>query len=482
MPADNLRPRPLGSSGMMVSAMSLGSWRTFEHLPPETGAAILAAARDEGINFFDDARYNDETGRAPLPTGYSEVLFGELFRSAGVRRDEVVVANKLWWEFWPEQSAAAELDGSLARMGFDHVDVIYANPPPDGLAIADMVAAVGALVDWGKARAWAVVNWQAGPFAEAVAAAAALGMAAPCAAQLPYSLVRRSWVEGTGMTEALNAAGAGVVASFCLEGGVLSGKYLSGTATGRAAATLDDPRAAPAVAAAADLAGLAASLGTTAAALALAFPFTNPDVTSVLFGATSPEQLRANCAAAGLLDRLSPSDIARLRQVGRGLASTDPRHQVMPARSDREEPTDGDGKRHLLGESAGDLQPAGGGDPHQRRRNPTVHHRRPGLLVPPRWPGAPGRVHRGRPGQGTHRGTRARVPGGDAGTRHREHLPLPRAGARDRVLLPPRLARRAVLRRSGRRRAGARVPVGTGQGSWLSSVRARRAGFRIAQS
>jgi len=316
MPADNLCARPLGSSGIAVSAMSLGSWRTFEHLPPETGAAILAAARNECINFFDDARYNDETARAPLPTGYSEVLFGELFRSAGVRRDEVVVANKLWWEFWPEQSAAAELDGSLARMGFDHVDVIYANPPPDGLAIADMVAAVGALVDRGKARAWAVVNWQAGPFAEAVAAAAALGVAAPCAAQLPYSLVRRSWVEGTEMTEALRAAGAGVVASFCLEGGVLSGKYLSCAASGRAAAALDEPRAAPAVAAAADLASLAASLGTTAAALALAFPFTNPRVSSVLFGATSPEQLRANCAAAGLLDRLSPGDVARLRQIG----------------------------------------------------------------------------------------------------------------------------------------------------------------------
>jgi len=316
MPADNLRPRPLGSSGMTVSAMSLGSWRTFERLPPETGAAILAAGRDEGINFFDDARYNDETGRAPLPTGYSEVLFGELFRSAGVRRDDVVVANKLWWEFWPEQSAAAELDGSLARMGFDQVDLIYANPPPDGLAVADMVAAVGGLLDSGKARAWAVVNWQAGPLAEAVAAAAGLGVAPPCAAQLPYSLVRRSWVEGAEMAGALHAAGAGVVASFCLEGGVLSGKYLSGTASGRAVATLDDPRTAPAVAAAADLASLAASLGTTAAALALAFPFTNPGVTSVLFGATSPEQLRANCAAAGLLDRLNPGDIARLRQIG----------------------------------------------------------------------------------------------------------------------------------------------------------------------
>ena len=318
MPANSLRPRPLGSSGMAVSAMSLGSWRTFEHLPLDAGAAILATAADEGINFFDDARYNDETGRAPLPTGYSEVLFGELFRAAGLRRDEVVVANKLWWEFWPEQSAAAELDGSLARMGFDHVDLIYANPPPGGLPIPDMVAAVGGLLDAGKARAWAMVNWPAGPCGEAVAAAAAQGVAAPCAVQLPYSLVRRSWVEDPGMTRALHAAGAGVVASFCLEGGVLSGKYLAGAPAGRAAATLGDPRAAPAVAAAPDLAALAAALGTTAATLALAFPFTNTDVTSVLFGATSPEQVRANCAAASLLDGLSPGDIGRLLQVGAG--------------------------------------------------------------------------------------------------------------------------------------------------------------------
>jgi aryl-alcohol dehydrogenase-like predicted oxidoreductase len=318
MPADCLRPRPLGASGMEVSAMSLGSWRTFEHLPKEEGAAILAVAAAEGINFFDDARYNDETGRAPLPTGYSEVLFGELFRAAGLRRDEAVVANKLWWEFWPEQSAAAELDASLARMGFGHVDVIYANPPPEGLAVADMVAAVGGLIAAGKARAWAMVNWPAGPCGEAVAAAAGLGVAPPCAVQLPYSLVRRSWVEDPGMTRALHAAGAGVVASFCLEGGVLSGKYLTGAMAGRAAATLDDPRAAVAVTAAPDLAALAGSLGTTAATLALAFPLTNNDVASVLFGATSPEQVRANCAAIGLLDRLNPGDIGRLRQIGAG--------------------------------------------------------------------------------------------------------------------------------------------------------------------
>jgi aryl-alcohol dehydrogenase-like predicted oxidoreductase len=135
----------LGSPELQASRLSLGSWRTFERISREDALAVMRAAREHGFNFLDDARYDDETGTAPIPTGYSEVLFGELFRAAGWNREDTVVSNKLWWEFWPQQSAAAELDGSLARMGFDHVDLIYANPPPDDLPLPEMVAAVSEL-------------------------------------------------------------------------------------------------------------------------------------------------------------------------------------------------------------------------------------------------------------------------------------------------------------------------------------------------
>ena len=325
MPAGSLSPRPLGSSGLGVSALSLGSWRTFERLPAADGAAILRAARDEGITFFDDARYNDETGRAPIPTGYSEVLFGELYRAAGLRRDDTVVANKLWWEFWPEQSAAAELDASLRRMRFDQVDLIYTMPPPPGLAVADLVAATAGLVTAGKARAWALVNWPAGQCAEAVQAATGLAVAPPCAVQLPYSLVRRDWLEDPVMTGALTAAGAGAIASACLAGGILSGKYRSDPATGRQAGSLADPKLAPALRAADELAGLAGELGTSAATLALLFPLTSPVVTSVLFGATSARQVRENCAVIGLRDRIGADGLARLRQIGQNGGAAGPR-------------------------------------------------------------------------------------------------------------------------------------------------------------
>jgi aryl-alcohol dehydrogenase-like predicted oxidoreductase len=316
MPPGYRDPRPLGSSGIEVSALSLGSWRTYERLPADTGTAILRAARDAGVSFFDDARYDDETGRAPLRTGYSEVVFGNLFRGAGLRRDEVVLANKLWWEFWPEQSAAAELDASLQRMGFDYVDLIYASEPPPGMSVADLVAAVGGLIAAGKARAWGVLNWPASTISGAAEAAAGLGVPLPSAAQLPYSLVRRSPVQDAATAASLSAAGAGVVASFCLEGGVLSGKYRDQRAAGRAAGTLDQPRVAPAIAAAAELAGLADRLETSPATLALAFPLASPAVASVLFGATSPEHVRANCAAVRLLDRLSQADLDELSRIG----------------------------------------------------------------------------------------------------------------------------------------------------------------------
>jgi L-glyceraldehyde 3-phosphate reductase len=115
----------LGRSGIQVSRLALGSWRTYERISRDQGLAVMRAAREAGINFLDDARYNDETGDAPLPTGYSEVVFGELFRAAGWRRDDTVVSNKLWWEFWPDESPAQELASSLGRMGFDYVDLIY---------------------------------------------------------------------------------------------------------------------------------------------------------------------------------------------------------------------------------------------------------------------------------------------------------------------------------------------------------------------
>jgi L-glyceraldehyde 3-phosphate reductase len=313
---------PLGRSGIAVSRVALGSWRTFERMPRSEGVAVMRAAREAGIDFLDDARYDDETGRAPIPTGWSEVVFGELFRASGWARDAVVVANKLWWEFWPEQSAAGELEASLGRMGLDHLDLAYCERPPAGLSVDEVVAQAGALIAAGKLRAWGLLNWPAGLLAEAGRSAVAQGVPGPAAVQLPYSLVRRSPVEDADVAEALGASGTSVVASAVLAGGALSGKYGAGghtgegTGTGRLAAQRDDPALAPAFAAAAELHALAADLDTAPAALAIAFALSHDSVASVLFGATTPAQIAENVAALDLLDRLGDDDLARLRAIG----------------------------------------------------------------------------------------------------------------------------------------------------------------------
>jgi aryl-alcohol dehydrogenase-like predicted oxidoreductase len=298
-----------------VSALSLGSWLTFEYLPREEGSAILTAARAAGIDFFDDARYDDRSGTAPIKTGYSEIVFGEIFRAAGLRRDEVVIANKLWWELWPQESAADELNGSLGRLGFDHVDLIYANPPPEGLTLGELVSSVGELLSSGKARFWGIVNWPAALIGEVVEVASGAGVPAPCAAQLPYSLVRRSPVEDEDMVEVLRRSGISVVASAVLAGGALTGKYASEAASGRLAGQRDDRRLETALDAGRRLRWLAERVGTTPAALAIAYTLANPDVASVLFGATSPAQVREDVSAVDVLPSMDDALLAELRQI-----------------------------------------------------------------------------------------------------------------------------------------------------------------------
>jgi aryl-alcohol dehydrogenase-like predicted oxidoreductase len=293
--------------------MSLGSWRTFERISREQGEAVMRAAREEGINFLDDARYNDETGTAPIPTGYSEVVFGELFRASGWVRDEVVVANKLWWEFWPEQSAADELGGSLERMGLDHIDLIYATPPPATISVREVVESAAGLITSGMARQWAVAMWSAPQLGEALDTADALGAPPPVANQLACSLAQHDAPDDPAMVALMTNRGVGLVASYVLAGGTLTGKYLR-NATGRAGHDDAPPYGAGKQIAVA-LAELAREWGVTTSQLAFCYALGHPYLTSALFGATTPEQLRENVASYDVFESLSDDQLAAVRAL-----------------------------------------------------------------------------------------------------------------------------------------------------------------------
>jgi aryl-alcohol dehydrogenase-like predicted oxidoreductase len=275
---------------------------------------VLAHALARGVDFLDDARYDDETGAAPLRTGYSEVLFGELFRAVGADREAVAVSNKLWWEFWPREDAVTELEGSLARMRFERIDLIYSSTLPDDLPVPVAVEQLASVLATGMVRAWGVVNWPAAALAEASAEAQRLGISPPCAAQLPYSLARLDWVEDSAMEAALERSGASLVPSAALAGGALTGKYADGGA-GRLSGELGDPGRARAFALGAALREPARRLETTPATLAIAFTLRHPRTATTLVGATKPEQIDAAFDAVELAGRLDREDLAELRQL-----------------------------------------------------------------------------------------------------------------------------------------------------------------------
>jgi L-glyceraldehyde 3-phosphate reductase len=176
-----------------------------------------------------------------LASGYSEVLFGELFRAVGADPQTVSVSNKLWWEFWPRQTAVAELEQSLQRMGLARLALLYSSTLPDDVPVGVAVGQIAEVLATGRVDAWGVVNWSAEALPAAGREARTLGLAQPCAVQLPYSLARTDWVEDPAMERALADTGASLIPSAVLAGGALSGKYAEG-ASGRRSAELGDRR------------------------------------------------------------------------------------------------------------------------------------------------------------------------------------------------------------------------------------------------
>jgi L-glyceraldehyde 3-phosphate reductase len=174
------------------------------------------------------------------------------------------------------------------------------------------------LIAAGSARAWGALNWSPAQLEHAWQIADQTGVAGPCATQPPYSLVRRDVVEDPDLTRVATARRIAIVASYSLAGGVLTGKYAANPRTGRAAGQLDHPNYAVAAVAARELAALAADTGRDPAQLAMAFVLLNPSVTTLLFGATSPEQVAANVGALAVAADLTPTEADRLRSIGHG--------------------------------------------------------------------------------------------------------------------------------------------------------------------
>ena len=316
--------RRLGRSGLRVSAFSLGSWVTY-HNQVDTGQAVemMAAAFDAGINFFDNAEV--------YAGGKSESIMGDALKKLAWPRLNYVVSTKFFWGLDRQGEAVNRkylmqaLDGSLRRMQLDHIDLIYCHRTDPHTPIEETVRAMSDLITQGKALYWGTSEWPAADIRAAWEIAERHHLHKPLMEQPQYHLFHRKRVEQE-YARLYGDIGLGLTTWSPLASGLLTGKYQGGIPEGSRGALenmaflRDGLTNAARNAAVAQLQPIAAELDGTLAQLALAWVAKNPNVSTVITGASRLDQLRQNLGALALLDKLTPEVMGRIDAVTAPLA------------------------------------------------------------------------------------------------------------------------------------------------------------------
>lgn len=293
--------------------VGLGCNNFGRRLDPAATAGVVAAALDAGIDFFDTADvYGD---------GHSEEFLG---RALGARRGNVVVATKFGMRMDDDRGGAhptyirRAVEDSLRRLGTDHIDLYQLHQPDPKVPIADTLGALDRLVREGLVREIGCSNFDAAQLREAADAATRSGGARFVSVQNHYSLLHRQ-PEDEVLAECARQDLA-FIPYFPLASGLLTGKYRAGQPVPEGTRLADSPRRAEALsserlARAEALLDLADSRGHSLLELAFTWLLARPEVASVIAGATRPEQVRANVAAARTDWVLGPEDLAAVDRI-----------------------------------------------------------------------------------------------------------------------------------------------------------------------
>jgi aryl-alcohol dehydrogenase-like predicted oxidoreductase len=295
-----LRYRQLGDSDLRVSEICLGTWTTFGgSLDEDAAIALVDAAFEQGINFFDTANVYSE--------GRSEEVLGRAL--ARRPRDSFVVATKVYGEMpngdrgLSREQVLKQIDESLRRLQLDHVDLYQCHAWDDDVPVEETLGALTEVVDAGKARFVGVSNWSGEQIRGAVELARARGFTKIVSSQPEYSLLHREPEQD--VIPASREVGVSQIVYSPLAQGVLTGKYRPGEAARegtRAAARAQwmELFADEVLERVDRLRPIAEGLGITMAQLALAWILREPNVASAIVGASRPEQLQDNAAASGV--------------------------------------------------------------------------------------------------------------------------------------------------------------------------------------
>jgi voltage-dependent potassium channel beta subunit len=303
--------RRLGSTGLPLSALSFGAWTTFgKNVGRGLARELVAAAWDNGINFFDNA----ET----YASGQAERVMGDVIADLRLPRDGFAVSSKVFFgavdDPLPMQRGLSRkhvhdaCHDALKRLRVDYLDLYFCHRPDPDAPVAETVAAMDALVRQGKVLYWGTSEWTASQIREAHAAARDNGWQAPSMEQPQYNLLHRERVE-LEYAPLYAECGMGTTIWSPLASGLLTGKYDDGVPDDSRLAreawlqkgALDETTQRRQRARA--FSALAAELGVAPAPLAIAWCLRNPHVSTVLLGASKVEQLLQNLDALELSER-----------------------------------------------------------------------------------------------------------------------------------------------------------------------------------
>ena len=296
----------LGESGLRVSRVGLGCNNFGGRIDFEATRAVVEAALDVGVTFFDTAAVYGNGGD-------SERYIGEILEG---RREQVVLATKFGWGEERGDGSAANIrrsiDESLERLRTDHVDLYYLHKPDPSTPIAETLGALDELVRAGMVRTIGCSNFSAAQLADADRVARDLGGVRFTVLQNHYSVIRRD--DDEDVLPLCRELGVSYIPYFPLASGLLTGKYRRGepaaVGTRLAGREIEDERFDRVEACAC----FAEERGYSLHELAICALASTPGVGSIIAGATRPEQVRANAAAAGAW-RLDRDELDALAQV-----------------------------------------------------------------------------------------------------------------------------------------------------------------------
>lgn len=314
--------RHLGRSGIKVSALSLGSWVTFHNqVGVDSAVETMSTAYEAGVNFFDNAEN--------YASGLSEEVMGAALKKMGWRRGSYLVSTKFFWGIHDTPNEKNTLNrkylieginSSLIRLGLDYVDLIFCHRPDPTTPIEETVWAMHNIVERGKALYWGTSEWSAAEIVAAIEIAERHHLHKPVMEQPQYNMFvrRRFEVE---YARLFKEYGYGATTWSPLASGLLTGKYNNGIPEGSRGNLpgyewlRDQLTSRDALVRVKQLQEIAASLGTTMAQMALAWCLKNPNVSTVITGASRVEQVRENMKALAVVEKLTPDVMQKIEEV-----------------------------------------------------------------------------------------------------------------------------------------------------------------------